>query len=144
MPRDVALVLDPGQTVVADSNTDYIECEGGYFALVTLLGGVFTGASTTLDARVMFSVDVGANYYMAGKFQQLGPTDDSCEMRIPVYIPRPTVKTNPVRVRMNYDAGGVAPSYAITRVQLEPMLSLAPPSLDEDLSIGLRTLKAAV
>ena len=144
MPRDVNLVLDPGRTVTASESEDYVEVEGGAFCLATLIGAAFAGASTTLDAYVMFSPDVGTTYYMAAKFQQLGPTNDNIETRIVCYIPRPTVKTNPVRVRIKYVVAGSAPSYAISRVFLEPMVSLAPPDIDESLAIGLRTLVSGV
>ena len=79
MPRDVNLILEPGQVVTANGNGDYIEVEGGALCWAHFLGAAFTGASTTLDVYVMFSVDVGSNYYSAGKFQQLGPTNDNAD-----------------------------------------------------------------
>lgn len=139
MAIDVDLVLDSGEVVTADKNTDYIVCEGGFLAWAHMYWGVMSGGGTTLDARVMYSPDNGSNYYMApgGKFRQVGPTDDSKEDRIPVYIPRPTKAGDPVRVRLNLDVAGSSPSYAITTAMLEPMTSLAPPAIDEQLLTGV-------
>lgn len=146
MAIDTALVLDSGQTVAADGNTDYIECEGGFLAWAHMMWGAMSGGSTTCDARVMFSPDSGSNYYMApgGKFRQVGPTDDNKEDRIPVYIPQPTTKGNLVRVRVNYDVAGAAPSYAVTFCALEPMTSLGVPANDEQAKIGAAALISAL
>lgn len=144
MARDVDLVLDSGDTIVADGNTDYIELEGGFLAWAHIYWGAMTGGSTTMDARVVFSVDAGANYYMAGKFQQLGPTNDNAEQRIPVYIPRATTAGVPVRVRLNFDVAGGAPSYALVNAFIEPMSSLAVPAIDELTRTGAVALLAGV
>ncbi len=145
MPRqDVGLILDAGQTITADGNTDYIECEGGFLAWVHMFYGAMSGGSTTMDARCMWSVDAGANYYMGCKLQQTGPTDDNKEDRKPVYIPQATTAGVKVRVRMNYDVAGGSPSYAVTQCLLEPMSSLAVPAIDEVLKTGAALKMAAV
>lgn len=139
MAIDVDLVLDSGQVVTADLNTDYIVCEGGMLCWARMYWGVMSGGSTTDDVRVMYSPDNGANYYMApgGKFRQVGPTDDSKEDCIPVYIPRPTTPGDSVRVRLAHDVAGSSPSYAVTTCFLSPMTSLAPPAMDEQLLTGV-------
>lgn len=144
MAIDTLLELDAGQTVVADLNTDYIEVEGGGIAWAHMYWGVMSGGSTTCDARVMVSIDEGSNYYMKGKFQQVGPTDDSKEDRIPVYIPQPTTAGAKVRVRLNYDVTGSSPSYAVTKCFLEPFTSMAPPAVDELAQIGAASLISAL
>jgi hypothetical protein len=92
----------------------------------------------------MVSLDAGSNYYMAGKFQQLGPTNDNAYLAIPVYLPRPTSAANKLRVRLNYDVAGVSPSYAITNAIIDPMVSLAVPEQDERNQNGAVSLLAAV
>lgn len=144
MPIDALMILESGQVVTADSNSDYVESEGGFLAWASLQMGVMSGGSTTFDCRVEVSPDLGVNYYMAGKFQQFGPTDDSKFARIPVYIMRPNTAGNPVRVRLNYDVGGVTPSYAVTQCTLDAMLSMAVPAGDEDGDIGAALKMAAV
>lgn len=144
MAVDVALALDTGQTVTADGSTDYIECEGGFLAWFHMYWGVMSGGSTTCDAYLMVSIDAGANYYMKGKVQQVGPSDDSKEDRVPVYIPQPATAGNKVRVRVKYEVAGGSPSYAVTRAQLEPMTSLAVPAIDEQMQTGAASLIAAV
>ncbi len=144
MAIDTNLVLDSGQTVVADGNTDYVECEGGFLAWVHMIWGVMSGGSTTCDAYVMVSIDAGLNYYMKGKFQQVGPTDDSKDDRIPVYIPQPATAGVLVRVRIKYDVAGSSPSYAVTFCSLEPMTSLGCPGVDEPGQTGAASLIAAV
>lgn len=136
MALDANLVLDTGQTVTADGNTDYIECEGGALAWVRMFWGAMSGASTTCDVRVMVSPDGGTTYYMKGKFQQVGPSDDSKVDCVPVYIPQPDTAGVKVRVRLNYDVAGSAPSYAVTRCVLDPMTSLAVYANDEKLTEG--------
>lgn len=150
MAIDTNLILDQANTVVADGNTDYVEVEGGFLCWAHYLGGAMSGGSTTIDIRIMFSVDQGVNYYMAGKFQVLGPTNDNAEMKIPVYIPRPAPVSNtyqpspnPVRVRVNYDVSGTAPSYVTVLIDLQPMVSLAVSAVDELAGLGARSLIGA-
>lgn len=125
MAVDVGLVLDSGQVVTADGNTTPIDTEGGKLMWACLSMGALSGASTTFDARVQCSIDGGTDYWMIGKHQTFGPTDDSKISKIPVYVRRPITAGNPVKVRMNYDVAGGAPSYAVTRAWLEPILTLA-------------------
>lgn len=145
MALDVNLVLDPGQTVTADGNSDYVECEGGFLAWARLWTGAMSGGSTTCDIRIMASYDLGVNYYMVagGKFQTLGPTNDNIYLAIPVAIGWPTTATNKVRVRVNYDVGGGSPSYAIVLCALDPMTSLSLPAIDLTQQTGAAALVAA-
>jgi len=135
-PRDTALILDSGETVIANGSTTAIDTVGGFLAWVALRMGTITGAGTTLDVRVQATPDGGSNYYLLGKFQQLGPTDDDKFLRIPVYIPRPESGQTVTSVRLNFVVAGGAPSYAIDRCDLEPMVSLAVNALDEELVEG--------
>lgn len=143
MPRDTLLVLDSADVVVADGSTSPIDVEGGFFALVRLYMGAMSGGSTTLDVRVQASSDNGSNYYMIGKFQTMGPTNDNLETAIPVYIPPAQTAGQMVKVRLNYDVGGSSPSYAVTNAFLEPMTSLAPPAGDLLGSLGVVTRVAS-
>lgn len=143
MAIDTLLVLDTGQVVAADGNSDYIECEGGMLAWAHMFWGVMSGGSTTCGARVMWSPDGGVNYYMKGKFQDVGPTDDSKEDRIPVYIPQPDTKGDKVRVRINYDVTGSSPSYAVTQCLLEPIVGASVPAIDEQMGTGAASKIAA-
>lgn len=143
MALDVNLVLDPGQTVIADGNTDYVEVEGGFLAWARLWTGAMSGGGTTCDVRIMASYDAGSNYFMIGKFQQLGPSDDNKYLAIPVAIGWPTSPANKVRVRVNYDVNG-ANSTAIVLVALDPMTSLSLPAYDIQNQVGAAALVAAV
>jgi len=143
MAVDTALVIE-GTTVTADGNSDYIECEGGFPAMAHIYWGAMSGASTTCDVRIMASMDAGANYYMIGKFQQAGPTDDSKEDAKLVYVPQPTTPGTMVRVRLNFDVAGAAPSYAYSLATIEPLTSLAPPATMEQGKYGLALKMAAL
>lgn len=144
MAIDTLLVLEAGQTVVADSNSDYVECEGGILMWAHIFWGTLSGGSTTCDARVMVSVDAGANYFMKAKFQQVGPTDDNKEDRVPVYIPQPTTAGVKCRVRLNYDVAGGAPSYAVTQAFLEILHGNSVPAIDEQNTTGAASLISAL
>lgn len=141
MAADVNLILDSGQTITGDTNGTPVTCEGGWLGWAKLKLGAMTGG-TSLAVRIQFSIDEGANYYMAGKFQLLGGNDDNKYLAIPVYIPQPDTAGELVRVRVNYDDTG-AGTWVITKCWLEPMLSLAVPALDEELQEGAAALVAA-
>ena len=134
---DANLILDSGRTVTVDETESAISVEGGFFAIAHLLTGAMSGASTTLDAYIQVSDDEGSNYYMAAKFQQLGPSDDSKYLKCVCYIRRPDTAGELTRVRVRYEVAGSAPSYVITRCWLEPMLTLGVPAQDEAQTEGL-------
>lgn len=144
MAIDLSLVLDQDYVVAADEDRPYIEVSGGQLCWVALHTGAMSGASTTLDVRVQASPDGGSNYYMIGKFQQLGPSDDNKILRIPVYVPQPEDPDVPVRVRLNYDVAGASPSYEVDLAYLDPMSDVAPPAIDEELEQGVAVQIAAV
>src|SRR5436190_23476231 len=115
---DVNLVLDAGSTVTADVSGDPIPVEGAGLCWACLKMGAMSGASTTFDARVQFSPDNKVTYYMAGKAQQFGPTDDNKLVKFPVYLPEPEVQGQagyPHWVRPNYDVAGGTPSYVVEK-----------------------------
>lgn len=144
MAIDLALVLDQDYVVAADENRPYIEVPGGILCWAGLHTGAMSGGSTTFDVRVQASPDGGSNYYMIGKFQQLGPSDDSKILRIPVYVPQPEDPDVPVRVRLNYDVAGASPSYAVALAYLDPMVDVSPPAIDEELEQGCAVQISAV
>lgn len=129
MPYDVNLILDQGHTITADGDGPVLDCEGGQLVWVRNYWGAMSGGGSTLDVRVLVSSDAGSNYYMYGKFQQLGPTNDNLEAAIPVYIPPPQTPGQMVKVKLNFDIGGSG-TYILTLSAIEPMVSLAPPDLD--------------
>jgi hypothetical protein len=144
MALDTMLIVEAGQVVVADGNSAYVECEGGMLAWVRLWMGAMTGTNPTFDCRVMASPDVGVNYFMIGKFQQMVGTNDNAYLAIPVYVMRPTLASNPVRVRLNYDVGGTTPSFTIVKAALDPMTSIAVRATDEALASGAASLLSAL
>jgi len=144
MARDVELVLDTGRTVSADESTDYIETEGGMLCMARAWFGAMSGTNPTCDIRIQASVDAGSNYYKMGQMQQLVGTDDNKELACLCYIPRPASGQFKTRVRVNYDVGGTTPSFAVTRVILEPLESIAPPDQDEDGAKGLAALVSSL
>ncbi len=137
---DVDLELDSADTVIANGDTTAIDTEGGSLMWASLITGAMSGGGTTCDIYVQVSVNGGSNYYLAsgGKFQQLGPTNDNVILRIPVYIPRPTISATvtTTKVRAHYVVAGGAPSYVITKLFLEPMLDPTVHATDESLSEG--------
>ena len=146
MPFDADLILDSGQTVVATGNNAAIQVEGGWLAWARLVMGTVSGGGTTCDVYIQASIDNGSNYYMIGKFQQMGPSLTTKELAIPVYIPRWATSdaTLLTYVRARYVVAGGAPSYAVTYLRLDPMVSLAVRSIDEKLGIGAAALVAAL
>lgn len=144
---DINLVLDAGQTVTADGNGDAVACEGAGLAWACIKMGAMSGASTTLDVRVQFSPDNKVTYYMAGKGQQFGPTDDNKFLRFPIYIPEPEVQgqsSYPVWLRYNYDVAGGSPSYVVEKFWIEPILAFGAIEPDETLEEGAALQMAAV
>jgi hypothetical protein len=142
MAIDTLLVLAEGQTIVADGNSDYIEVEGGIAAWVHMMYGAMAGG-TSMDTRVMVSIDDGANYFMKGKFQQVVPTDDNKDDRILVYIPQPATAGHKVRVRLNYDVTG-AISVAIFQCVIEAQVGISAPAVDEQAQTGAASLISAL
>lgn len=146
MALDVNMILDQNSVYATTTNTNYLLLEGGIMCWVRAWTGVMSGGSTTCDIYIQQSLDAGANYYMApgGKFQQLGPTNDNVYMAIPVFIGLAVTATNRTRVRARYVLAGSSPSYAITTLAIEPMVSNTPPSIDQPLAQGVYALVAAL
>jgi hypothetical protein len=138
MARDVDLILDNGQTLTATAQTTAIDVEGGMFVMFRLFGGTFGNATDTLDADLEVSVNGGSNYYKVGSLPQLDGADDDIEIARVAYIPVPDSGQTVTKVRLNYTIGNNdSPSFVISKVFLEPLISISPPALDEELSIGL-------
>lgn len=141
MPNDVNLQFETGRTVTADGDSEVIECEGGFYANVRIKFGTLAANGDTLDISVRCSVDGGSNYFDLMKFPQLLGVDDNLEIARPVYVPQPDTAGAMVKLKLNHNvsANGTE-SFAITWAFLQPLLSLAPPALDEKLGIGLAAL----
>lgn len=144
MALDVELVVDEDRVVTADESTEYIECEGGFLAWARLWTGAMSGTNPTCDVRLQYSPDGGSNYYLLGKFQQLVGTNDNARLAIPVYIPHPSSTEQKVRVRANYDVGGTTPSFAISHLILDPIVSLAPLATDEEANEGAAAMLSSL
>lgn len=140
---DVNLVLDSGQTVTADSTTTPIQVEGGAFVVLRSIFGAMSGASTTCDVYLQYSFD-NVTYYMVTKLQQLGPTDDNKKPAAVGFIPPHTTAGSRVYVRLRYEVAGGAPSYAVTKVYMEPLMSLAVSPVDFAQAEGLCARIAAI
>lgn len=141
MVQDTNLVLETGQTVTADVNGTAKDTEGGFYSMVRLFGGVFGNATDTLVVVVEASIDGGSNYYSIGEFPLLDGADDSLEIARVVYVPRPNSSNTVTKVRVRYDiTNNDSASFVISKIFLEPLVSIAPPALDEELSIGLAKL----
>jgi hypothetical protein len=138
MARDTSLVLDSGQTITVDANGTAVDTEGGYRADVRVFGGTFGAATDTLVIVIEVSVNGGSNYYSVGEFPLLDGADDDIEIARSCYIPQPDSGQTVTKVRVRYDVtSNDSPSFVIDKVFLEPLTSLSPPALDEELSIGL-------
>jgi hypothetical protein len=143
--RDTNLVLRAAASPLAASgSTTAIEVEGGFFAVVRCFGGTITDANETFDLDVEASVDDEGTFGKIASFPQIVATDDDIEIARVCYIPKPVLST-PVtvtHVRITWVAAGTTPSWPVD-IFIEPLVSLAPPAVDVELTKGLCELKAA-
>lgn len=140
MAQDVELQLADA-LVLADGTTATtpIDTVGGYRADVR---GYFSALATTgdtIDVTVQASIDGGGNYFPIATIPQFGPDDDPVEWARPVYIPQPASGQLYTKVRLSIviSSGGSA---TLDWCFVEPLISIAPPDLDEVLSKGLALL----
>lgn len=143
--RDANLKLDEDRSFTANADSTAIDTEGGFLAWVSMLLGTLTGGGAKMDVYVQASMDEGSNYYCIGKFQQILDTHDDKFLRIPVYVPRPTTAGTFTKVRLHYveTTAGCNP-FVIVDVFLEPMVSIAPPAIDEVEASGCAILLSAI
>lgn len=143
MARDIGLAFVTSATEFAATGAkgSVIQCEGGFYALVRLFLGTLTGSSALVSIAVQASVDEGSTYCHIGEFPILDEDDDDVEIARPVYVPKPTTAGTKTRVRLNViTAGGTVTLFPVNFAFLEPLLSLAPPTVDVDLGVGVEEL----
>lgn len=142
MPRDLRLRLVDDDTITNEATGTAVDTEGGFFALVRLFLGTMAAAADTMRVVVQASVDGGGNYYSIGEFPLLDGADDNKEIARPVYVPQPNSGQTVTKVRLNYFdlSENATESFQIKSAWLEPLLSLAPPALDEKMSVGVALL----
>lgn len=141
MPRDVNLKLaDAGTPITNTTALAAIDTEGGWFGLIRLLIGTITDADETFNITVECSKDGGSNYFHICEFPQFVAADDNLEIARTAYFPRPNAGVTSLKVRLKARAvAGTTPSMPTT-AYLEPLLSLAPPAMDEAMAIGVAHL----
>lgn len=125
---DAELQLADGTAVTADGQTTAIDVEGGSLASWVVQIGAVSGTTPTMIVSLQVSLDGGSSYYTIMQITSLTEADALRTFRRNVYIPTPTTTTaSNVRplVRLDYDAGGTTPSFAITSF-------LAPPAEGAD------------
>lgn len=141
MARDVNLKLaDAGTPITSTTALAAINTEGGGFAWVHIQLGTVTDADETMSLTVECSIDGGSNYFHIGEFPGFVAADDNISISRPIYIPRPASGQTVTKVRLKARAvAGTTPSFPITSY-IEPIISLAPPAMDEMLAQGLANL----
>lgn len=141
MARDVDLKLaDDGTPIDSTTALAAINTEGGFPAMVRAFLGTVTDADETMNLTVEASIDGGSNYFHIGEFPGFVAGDDDIEIARLVYVPRPASGQTVTKVRLKARAvAGTTPSFPIT-AYLEPLVSLAPPAVDEALAEGIALL----
>lgn len=141
MAKDVNLAILTAATAYAATGAVGAakDTEGGFYAFVRLVAGAMTGTTPTCDLDIQVRVD-GTNWRGIGKFPQLVGTDDNIEIARVVYIPKPTAPQTVSTVRLYATIAGTTPSFTFNRVDIEPMVSLGAPAVDEGLSVGIAKL----
>ncbi len=144
MARDVNLVLISGATAMAGTGAkgSVVDTEGGYFAIVSMRLGTCTGTTVVVSVAIQASIDGGSNYYHIGQFPILDQGDDDIEISRVVFIPKPTLASSSVtKVRLNtVVSSGSSPVVPVNYAAVEPMVSLAAPGIDNELTQGVAKL----
>ncbi len=144
MVRDVNLQLISGAIAMAGTGVkgSVVDTEGGFFALVSMLLGTCTG-TPEVSVAVQASIDGGSNYFHIGQFPILDEDDDDIEISRVVWVPKPTlsstVTTTKVRLNTVVSSGG-SPVVPVNQAFLEPLVSLAGPGIDLELTQGVEKL----
>lgn len=144
MARDVNLAFITGATAMAGTGVkgSVIDTEGGFYALVSMLLGTCTG-TPAVSVAVQASIDGGSNWFHIGQFPILDESDDDIEISRVVFVPKPTlsstVTTTKVRLNTVISSGG-SPVVPVNQAYLEPLVSLAAPGIDNELSQGVAQL----
>jgi len=136
---DANLVLDAGRTLTNEAQTTAIEVEGGVLAWLCIKFATLAADGDALNVRLQYRPD-GTNYYTCpgGRVEQILGTHDNKFIRQPVFIPAHETKGEETDVRLEYELSEIGTeSFVITKAWLEPMLSLAPPPVDQLQAEGL-------
>lgn len=142
-PRDEDLALITSSTAmqgVADKGSEK-DTEGGFYAIIRMLLGTCTGTSVLVEVEVLCSIDGGTNDFNIGQFPVIDHDDDDLEIARVVYIPRPASGQSVTKVKLHtVSSGGSTPVVPCLRADIEPLVSLGVPAVDEGLSKGLAAL----
>ncbi len=143
MVKDVNLQLISGATAMAGTGAkgSVVDTEGGFYALISMLLGTCTGTTVAVSVAVEASIDGGSNYFHVGQFPILDEGDDDIEISRVVYIPKPDSSNTVTKVRLNtVISSGATPVVPVNQAFLEPLVSLATPGIDEQLTQGVAKL----
>ncbi len=143
MVRDVNLQLITGATAMAGTGAkgSVVDTEGGFFALVSALLGTCTGTTVAVSVAIQASIDGGSTYQHIGQFPILDESDDDIEISRPVWVPKPDSSNTVTKVRLNtVVSSGTTPVVPFNQAFLEPLVSLAGPGIDLELTQGVEKL----
>lgn len=145
MARDVNLAFITGATAMAGTGVkgSVIDTEGGFYALVSALLGTCTGTTVAVSVAVQASIDGGSNWFHIGQLPILDQDDDDIEISRVVFVPKPTLSStvSTTKVRLNtVISTGTSPVVPFNQSYLEPLVSLAAPGIDNELSQGVAKL----
>lgn len=142
MPRDVDLQLVDDDTITNEGTSTAIDTEGGFRADIRLFLGTLAATADTIRIKVQASRDGGSNYFDICEFPLIDGADDDLEIARSCYIPQPDPGVLVTKVRLNYYdlSENATESFQIESAWIEPLLSLAPPAVDEELNSGLALL----
>ena len=143
MVRDVNLQLISGATAMAGTGAkgSVVDTEGGFFAIVSALLGTCTGTTVVVSVAVQASIDGGSNYFHIGQFPILDEDDDDIEISRAVWVPKPNSSNTTTKVRLNTVVStGSSPVVPFNQAFLEPLVSLAGPGIDLELTQGVEKL----
>ncbi len=143
MVRDVNLQLISGATAMAGTGAkgSVVDTEGGFYALVSALLGTCTGTTVVVSVAVQASIDGGSNYFHIGQFPILDEDDDDIEISRAVWVPKPNSSNTTTKVRLNTVVStGSSPVVPFNQAFLEPLVSLAGPGIDLELTQGVEKL----
>ena len=143
MARDVNLQLISGATAMAGTGAkgSVVDAEGGFYALVSMLLGTCTGTTVAVSVAIEASIDGGSNYFHIGQFPILDESDDDIEISRVVWIPKPNSSNTTTKVRLNtVVSSGTTPVVPVNQAFLEPLVSLAGPGIDLELTQGVEKL----
>lgn len=139
--EDLAFITSAQAATSTGDIGDEIDTEGGFYAIVRMFLGTWTGSSAIVDIEVFCSIDGGSNDFHIGQFPKLDESDSDLEIARLVYIPVPESDQTVTKVKLSVRvAGGTVTLAPINAAYLEPLVSLGIPAVDLDLGIGVEEL----